>query len=1201
MKEYYSLGLDIGISSVGWSVVALDEKENAKRIIDLGVRTFTPGEDSDGESFNKTRREKRGARRVISRRSHRLDRIRQLLDEHNIIDIDASTNNFSEFSKIAKEYTNELINNYYKKNKTNPFLLKVKGLDYKLTNEELVIVLLHYGKYRGYKSNREDKSEAKSSEQGKVLSAIKENEELIKKYRTVSEMFVKDPKFAKRIHNTTDDYKMCVTREMFLDEINLLLDKQIEFGTISEKFKNEYIDIWGAQRSYAKGPGGNSKYGAKDGEELIDRMIGTCKFTGEKRAPKNAPSVEKFIALQNLANFRYSDDTSTEYKALTKEQKQDIINALEKQDKITYKKLANIIGIKNMKVKGLKLARPDFLKAKKKLEEKLKVDKIDTRNLNTEEQKMLEEIKEDILLSKPFLKMPTYTYFRKEITKQFGSSEWENFSKNYMLMDEIIRLLTIYKTDDTLLEQLKNNSIIDEKYYDFILSMPNYKEHIKLSLKLIYDLIPLLYEGYRYDEAMLKLGYNPYDVTRKKQKFDLLPGIMIDKNINNQRVIRALSQARKVVNAVIKTYGTPKIINIEVARELSKNKIERMLIERENLENREKNEKDKEYLVKTFNEYFKTPDDVKPYDLLKYRLWIEQDEYCPYSLEKIKIEELFDNNLVQVDHILPYSRTGNDNYLNKTLVKTKANQDKGNRTPYEWLKDTEKYKKFENFILNSNKIPHEKTVNYLFKNLTPEKEKEFKEQNLNDTKYISKYFASFIKAYLNVDKVNMIKGAITAKLRARWGLNGLTHSLESHTYRLIDAPNYDKEKVDKNRENVLHHVLDATIVAVTTKSLIKRVTDYEKYKRYLRDYKIGKKVDFENLNKNIIYYKKETGEILDEKELDEFLDEAIKKEFLVKNKNDYRLFYPVPYKDFVQEVKLRIYERDVNKLRKELSLLDNYQGINLNEIDVIIPTIAHNKISGALHKETYYGMKTINNEIYLTERLAVNNKRFTEDTINKMIEVDGGSKEVANTLRNWLKGYSNGEQAYKAKGYPRNEKSGNLIKKVKIIKRSFNYKGHILDGNKIVEVDTIHKIGIYTRENSDLLYFVGFDLLTLKKIQQNKIDNLMVTVWWGSGNNNETLPYNEFVQKYNLYLEIFKNDLILMELKNGNKGLCYVVGFTGGKIEVKDILGDGYDLVNSGLFDSLLSRYYKTISSIKTIKKIHITTLGKINRQYQLT
>ena len=65
-----------------------------------------------------------------------------------------------------------------------------------------------------------------------------------------------------------------------------------------------------------------------------------------------------------------------------------------------------------------------------------------------------------------------------------------------------------------------------------------------------------------YDEAMKEQNHSHYDTNSNNVKYDLLLPINSVSTIKNQRVIRSLSQARKVLNAIIKKYGLPKIINI---------------------------------------------------------------------------------------------------------------------------------------------------------------------------------------------------------------------------------------------------------------------------------------------------------------------------------------------------------------------------------------------------------------------------------------------------------------------------------------------------------------------------------------------------------------------------------------------------------------------------------------------------------------
>ena len=174
----YIMGLDIGISSVGWGLLALDEKDNPYKIIDVGSRIFTPGEvEKTGDSRAKERREKRGTRRVTRRREFRLDRVRNLLYENGYLIGEINSNLVSEKNIELTTIFNNILDKYYKNNNTNPYKLKVKALDEKLSNEELSIILVHYAKKRGYKSNREEESD---SDSGKVISAIKENEKIMK-------------------------------------------------------------------------------------------------------------------------------------------------------------------------------------------------------------------------------------------------------------------------------------------------------------------------------------------------------------------------------------------------------------------------------------------------------------------------------------------------------------------------------------------------------------------------------------------------------------------------------------------------------------------------------------------------------------------------------------------------------------------------------------------------------------------------------------------------------------------------------------------------------------------------------------------------------------------------------------------------------------------------------------------------------------
>ena len=1207
MEKNYILGLDIGISSVGWGLLELDANNNPYKIIDVGSRIFTPGEvEKTGDSRAKERREKRGARRISRRREFRLDRVRNLLYENGYLKGNINSNIVSEKNEELSIIFDNMINNYYKEKNSNPYKLKVEALDRKLTNEELSIILVHYAKKRGYKSNRE---EASDNDSGKVLSAIKENEKIMNEnnYRTISEMYIKDEKFKNKIKNSPGDYKISVTNEMYLKEINMVLNSQIKFGLITDDFKNQYLEIYNSRRSYAKGPGGNSPYGG----DLIERMTGKCNFDGKPRAPKRAPSSELYVSLTKLVNLKYKKEDN-EYTRLTNEEIKEIIEKAKDKKIITYKDLAKELD-GNIEFKDLSLSKKEYGKVIEELKKKLNISKeesINISNLNSNDRELFNTLYNEKLLSKTLIELKGYHALKDSIIKAYSNDIWKKFKDNIELLDELALYCTNYKINEDILNKIKESENIENIFEDihFIELLPNFKDHLMLSTDLIKKLIPLMLEGNTYDKAMNILGYNHSDINGDKEKKDLLVPIYVDDTITNQRVIRSLTQTRKVINSIIKKYGMPKIINIETARELAKSRKERNEIAKNNVEKQTENEKIKNQLVELG--LFVSTDKISSTDLLKYKLWKEQNEFCGYSMKKISIEDLFGNNIVQIDHILPYSRTYNDNYLNKTLVYTKENQEKGNRTPYEWFGKTQKWDEYEAYI-NNLTISQKKKDNYLLKKLDFDTEREMRDQNLNDTKYISKELSSLIKAYLNVEKVNMYPGAITSKLRARWGFNRLTHSYISKTYRL---PEDMKKDINKDRDNHLHHAMDALVIASITPSLQQKITLYEKFSRYI-DGLIKKTI--ENLNiengKEILgeYYDDTTGEIKDINII-EYIKKQLEEEHIYYNKHNIsRLEFPLPYENFDKEAKLRVYEQDLDTLKWNLKSYNTYTKKDIESLHTLVPSIAKTKVSGKMHEETYYGIKEIGKDedkkIYKTLRTPI--EKVKRKDLENIPDRLGGSKDIYESLVEWFGDYEVGEEVLKANGnkYPvsKSDKEHKEIKKLKLYSEYKN-TGHMINKSN-VEKGGIYRIDVFKSKDKDddKLYFAAYDILEIKKIntlrEKNMVDdNFNIKLDYGQGKNNKIISYTDIINNYDLYCTLNKNDLIKITTKDGKESIAYVVGCSSGMLEVKSKLGDGYDIIvndynENNIFSKKRDRYTTTISTIKEIEKLSISVLGEIS------
>lgn len=173
-QQQLTIGLDIGIASVGWAV--LDQG----RIIDLGVRAFDKAETSDkGESLNLARRTARLGRRRIHRKAHRLEKLGNLLYQHNLIPT-------ADYFKNQPHF------------ESSPWQLRIEGLDRRLKPIEWARVLYHICKHRGFhwvsRADRIKEGGDASGEGGKVKQGLAENSRLMeeKGYRTVGEMVLRE-------------------------------------------------------------------------------------------------------------------------------------------------------------------------------------------------------------------------------------------------------------------------------------------------------------------------------------------------------------------------------------------------------------------------------------------------------------------------------------------------------------------------------------------------------------------------------------------------------------------------------------------------------------------------------------------------------------------------------------------------------------------------------------------------------------------------------------------------------------------------------------------------------------------------------------------------------------------------------------------------------------------------------------------------
>lgn len=321
MGEKFILGLDIGIASVGYGIINADNK----KVIDAGVRIFPEANVENNEG----RRSKRGARRLHRRRTHRLERVKYLLEEYKLFDRnDVPTSD-------------------------NPYAIRVKGLTEALSKDELVIALLHLSKRRGLHNIEViDKDENGSNE-------LSTKEQLIKNNRLLQDKFVCELQLERAKEGKIRGEKNRFKTSDIIKEIKQLLHTQKNVHQLSDDFINKYIELVKTRREYYEGPGEESPFGwGGDLKVWYEMLMGRCTyFPEEVRSVKHAYSASLFNALNDLNNLVIQRDGGTK---LEYHEKYHIIeNVFKQKKKPTLKQVANEIDVNPEDIKGYRITKSD--------------------------------------------------------------------------------------------------------------------------------------------------------------------------------------------------------------------------------------------------------------------------------------------------------------------------------------------------------------------------------------------------------------------------------------------------------------------------------------------------------------------------------------------------------------------------------------------------------------------------------------------------------------------------------------------------------------------------------------------------------------------------------------------------------------------------------------------------------------------------
>ena len=578
----------------------------------------------------------------------------------------------------------------------------------------------------------------------------------------------RDPAFATHKRNKTENYLSTVRRDQIASEAAQLFAAQRQYGAAwaSPETEAEYLTILTRQRSFDEGPGGNSPYGGN----MIEKMVGTCTLEGtaEPRAAKATWSFEYFTLLQKLNHIRIEEGGNSH--PLTHAQRQELLTLCYQTDKLDFARIRKVLDLPPQARFNMVRYRADQPADACEKKEKITA-------------------------------LPCYHKMRKALN---------TLRKDYILtvghdrLDAAATALTLYKSEDLLREKLQQADF-EPLEINALLTLPSFSKFGHISVKACRKLIPYLEQGENYNDACRDAGYD-FQGSGHGEKSILLPAEAEEfSDITSPVVRRAVAQTIKVVNAIIREQGeSPVSIHLELAREMSKS-----FQERADLENAMKeNNADNERLMRDLHERFPGRN-ISGQDLVKYRLWKEQDGRCAYSLQPLELQSVITvSGYAEVDHIVPYSISFDDRRTNKVLVLASENRQKGNRLPLQYLQGTRR----DNFIVytKNNVKNYRKRQNLLKENISAEDSSGFMQRNLQDTQYIASFMLNYIRGHLafaahpmaGKKRVVAVNGAVTSFLRKRWGIA--------------------KVRADGD----LHHAVDAAVIACTTDGMIQRVSRF---------------------------------------------------------------------------------------------------------------------------------------------------------------------------------------------------------------------------------------------------------------------------------------------------------------------------------------------------------------------------------------
>ena len=833
LMSKHVLGLDLGVGSIGWCLIALDAQGDPAEILGMGSRVVpltNLGDDkafSKGEAFtaNQKRTARRTMRRGFARYQLRRYRLRRELEKVGMLP-DAALIQLPllELWELRK---------------------RAATAGERLTLPELGRVLCHINQKRGYRHVKSDAAaivgdegeKKKKDSNSAYLAGIRANDEKLQaEHKTVGQYFAEQLRQNQSESPTGGiSYRIkdqIFSRQRYIDEYDQIMAAQrVHYPDI---LTDEFIRMLRDEVIFMQRPLKSCKHlvslcefekqervmrvqqdDGKGGRQLVERRV---KF-GPKVAPKSSPLFQLCRIYEAVNNIRLTRPDGSP-RDITPEERDKIVTHLQSSASLSFAALKKLLKEKaliadqlttksGLKGNSTRVALAAALQPYPQYHHLLDME-LETRMMTvqlTDEETGEVTEREVAVVTDSYVRQPLYRLWHILYS----------IEERDAMRRALITQLGM-KTEDL------DGGLLDQLYrLDFV--KPGYGNK---SAKFICKLLPQLQQGLGYSEACAAVGYRHSNSPTSEEITErtLLEKIpLLQRNELRQPLVeKILNQMINLVNALKAEYGVDEV-RVELARELKMSREERERMVRNNKDREDHNKEVAEKIQKCG--LYPTKSRIR-----KYMLWEEAGRQCLYCGQSIEEEQCLREGGMEVEHIIPKSVLYDDSYGNKTCACRRCNKEKGNRTALEYIRAKgweDEYMERINERLKAKKISYSKYQRLRW--LKEDIPSDFLERQLRLTQYISRQAVAILQQ--GIRRVSASEGGVTARLRSLWGYDDILHTLNLDRYDSMgetERVSREGETTEKlritnwsKRKDHRHHAIDALVVASTRQGYIQRL------------------------------------------------------------------------------------------------------------------------------------------------------------------------------------------------------------------------------------------------------------------------------------------------------------------------------------------------------------------------------------------